>query len=188
MIDDKDIITNSFSSVQDEIMDFIIDIVKGYFDCLDDYHILKSRKRSIVYPKQVAMFLIKKYTDNVTLDVIAKKFGNKNHASVIHAVNKIDGYIQFDKKEKKKIAEIEKVVNFKANAIKSNVNILKSYYYIDLDNFHSIKIKNNKSLLVVGFEKDELEKFITGINNVEEIKEHNKTGKYILEKRHKNGE
>ena len=131
---------------------------------------------------------MKKYTNNVTLGVIAKKFGNKNHATIIHAIKKIDGYIQFDKKEKKKIAEIEKVVKFKTNAILNNVDIFKSYYYIDLANFYSIKMKNNKSVLLVGFENDEFEDFVNSIKNVEEVKEHNETGKYILEKRQKNGE
>lgn len=184
----QEIITNSNASVQDEIMDFIIDIVKGYFDCIDDYHTVRTRKRSIVYPRQIAMYLIKKYTNNVTLSVIAKKFGNKNHATIIHAIKKIDGFVQFDKKEKKIIAEIEKVVKFKTNAILNNVDIFKSYYYIDLANFYSIKMKNNKSVLLVGFENDEFEDFVNSIKNVEEVKEHNETGKYILEKRQKNGE
>ena len=49
-------------------------------------------------------------------------------------------------------------------------------------------MKNNKSVLLVGFENDEFEDFVNSIKNVEEVKEHNETGKYILEKRQKNGE
>lgn len=48
----------------------------------------KSRKRSIVRPRQLAMFLAKELTDN-SYPEIAEAFGGRDHTTVIHAVKKM---------------------------------------------------------------------------------------------------
>jgi chromosomal replication initiator protein len=49
----------------------------------------KSNTRKIVYPRQVAMYLVKELTD-ASLPEIGRAFGNKHHTTVIHSINKID--------------------------------------------------------------------------------------------------
>ena len=49
----------------------------------------KSRKRSIVRPRQLAMFLAKELTDN-SYPEIAEAFGGRDHTTVIHACKKMD--------------------------------------------------------------------------------------------------
>lgn len=49
----------------------------------------KSNTRKIVYPRQVAMYLVKELT-NASLPEIGRSFGGKHHTTVIHSINKID--------------------------------------------------------------------------------------------------
>jgi chromosomal replication initiator protein len=49
----------------------------------------KSNTRKIVYPRQVAMYLVKELTD-ASLPEIGRAFGGKHHTTVIHSINKIE--------------------------------------------------------------------------------------------------
>jgi chromosomal replication initiator protein len=49
----------------------------------------RSNMRKVVYPRQVAMYLVKELT-NASLPEIGRAFGGKHHTTVIHSINKID--------------------------------------------------------------------------------------------------
>jgi chromosomal replication initiator protein len=49
----------------------------------------KSNTKKVVYPRQVAMYLVKELT-NASLPEIGRAFGGKHHTTVIHSINKID--------------------------------------------------------------------------------------------------
>jgi chromosomal replication initiator protein len=49
----------------------------------------RSNMRKVVYPRQVAMYLIKELT-SASLPEIGRAFGGKHHTTVIHSINKID--------------------------------------------------------------------------------------------------
>ena len=49
----------------------------------------KSNTKKIVYPRQVAMYLVKELT-SASLPEIGRTFGGKHHTTVIHSVNKIE--------------------------------------------------------------------------------------------------
>lgn len=69
---------------------------------------LKSSKkeRRISYPRQIAMFLTRKYTD-LSLKEIGKAFGNKHHSSVIYSISSIEDNI------KSKIGVVEDITRLK---------------------------------------------------------------------------
>jgi chromosomal replication initiator protein len=54
------------------------------------------RSQPIVYPRQVAMYLCRELTDS-SLPKIGKKFGGRDHTTVIHATSKIAKLIQEDR-------------------------------------------------------------------------------------------
>jgi chromosomal replication initiator protein len=54
------------------------------------------RSQSIVYPRQVAMYLCRELTDS-SLPKIGKKFGGRDHTTVIHATSKIARLLQEDR-------------------------------------------------------------------------------------------
>jgi len=49
----------------------------------------KSNTKKIVYPRQVAMYLVKELT-YASLPEIGRAFGGKHHTTVIHSINKIE--------------------------------------------------------------------------------------------------
>lgn len=49
----------------------------------------KSNRKDIVFPRQVAMYLVKELT-RASLPEIGRAFGGKHHTTVIHSINKID--------------------------------------------------------------------------------------------------
>ena len=70
---------------------------------------IKSKKRTpnLAIPRQVAMYLCKKLTDE-TLQRIGLEFGGKNHATVIHSCTKIENEIKINKELQEAINNIEK--------------------------------------------------------------------------------
>jgi chromosomal replication initiator protein len=49
----------------------------------------KSNTKKVVYPRQIAMYLVKELTD-ASLPEIGRAFGGKHHTTVLHSINKID--------------------------------------------------------------------------------------------------
>jgi chromosomal replication initiator protein len=66
---------------------------------------IKSQRRikSIILPRQVAIYLCRKLT-NSSLVSIGEKFGGKDHATIIHSINKIENEMKI-KRELKDIVE-----------------------------------------------------------------------------------
>jgi chromosomal replication initiator protein len=56
----------------------------------------KNNSRSIVYPRQIAMYLAKHLTE-ASLPEIGRQFGGKHHTTVLHSVDKIDQVRKDDK-------------------------------------------------------------------------------------------
>jgi chromosomal replication initiator protein len=56
----------------------------------------KNNSRSIVYPRQIAMYLAKHLTE-ASLPEIGRQFGGKHHTTVLHSVDKIEGVRKGDK-------------------------------------------------------------------------------------------
>ena len=90
---------NNIRRIQKEVANF-------YKVSFDD---IKSKKRlqSLVIPRQVAMYLCRKLTDE-SFERIGLEFGGKNHATVIHACNKIEQEYNSNKDLQNAITNIEK--------------------------------------------------------------------------------
>ncbi len=65
-----------------------------------------NRSRSIARPRQIAMYLAKKLTQE-SLPKIGKEFGGKNHATVIHSVKLVEDLINSDSKTLQEVKSIE---------------------------------------------------------------------------------
>ena len=85
----------------------IQNIVAVYFNLNIQEMLSPRRSRSLARPRQIAMYLAKKYTTN-SLPDIGRKFSNRDHTTVIHAVKKIDELIKNDNEIKHSITEIIK--------------------------------------------------------------------------------
>jgi chromosomal replication initiator protein len=68
----------------------VVDIRKmicRHFQLSRDEICSKSRKRSIAMPRQVGMYLARRYTES-SLETIGREF-SRDHATVLHSVNRI---------------------------------------------------------------------------------------------------
>lgn len=89
-------LANTFDSVRVRIDD-ILRIVGRHYSVPRADLLSPRRARSIVRPRQVGMYLAKKLTPR-SLPEIGRRFGGRDHSTVLHAVRKIEELIKTDDK------------------------------------------------------------------------------------------
>ena len=93
--------------------DYIQDVVAKYFN-IDKKDLISSKKSNdIAYPRQIAMYLCRNIA-GLSLPKIGADFGNRDHTTVMHAVNKIEKEIK-EKTNTKLIVESVKNIIEDAN-------------------------------------------------------------------------
>jgi len=100
----KDFINSNNKSVS---VESIQNIVAAHFSLNLQEMLSPRRSRSLARPRQIAMYLAKQYTTN-SLPDIGRKFSNRDHTTVIHAVKKINELIKNDNEIKQNVIEIKK--------------------------------------------------------------------------------
>ena len=66
----------------------------------------KSRKQAVVLPRQLAMYLIHKYTD-MSYSQLGRLFGKRDHSTVLYACNQMAHRISVDKQFRRVVEELE---------------------------------------------------------------------------------
>ena len=100
----KDFINSNNKSLT---VESIQNLVASHFNLNISELLSPRRSRSLARPRQIAMYLAKQHTTN-SLPDIGRKFSNRDHTTVIHAVKKIDELIKKDSEIKESIIEIKK--------------------------------------------------------------------------------
>ena len=100
----KDFINSNNKSIT---VESIQNIVASHFNLNIQEMLSPRRSRSLARPRQIAMYLAKQHTTN-SLPDIGRKFSNRDHTTVIHAVKKIDERIKKDNEIKQSVIEIKK--------------------------------------------------------------------------------
>lgn len=177
-----EVLSDSNPIKQQRIMNYIVKIVGNYYEMQENYTYTKNRKREIVFARQVAIYLLCKYS-SMTLSKIGSKFGNKNHATILHAKKTITDMLETYNDVKTQIEEIENLIKLNYIAIDKSVHLNNDFYYIDFNNHHSIKINNRKGIILTGFTEYERSKIMDSIAGIIDQREHINTGLYILEKK-----
>ena len=67
------------------------------------------RARTVVVPRQIGMYLAKKLTSR-SLPEIGRRFGGRDHSTVLHAVRKIEDQIKTDDKLAREVALLIRLV------------------------------------------------------------------------------
>ncbi len=73
----------------------IIKIVSEFYDIKEEELVNQSRKREIVLPRQICMYLMREELKN-SYPFIGSKFGGRDHTTVMHACDKINKEIQIN--------------------------------------------------------------------------------------------
>ena len=100
----KDFINSNNKSIN---VEYIQNLVAQHFNLNIQELLSPRRSRSLARPRQIAMYLAKQYTTN-SLPDIGRKFSNRDHTTVIHAVKKIDELIKKDNDIRQSISELKK--------------------------------------------------------------------------------
>ena len=100
----KDFINSNHKSIN---VESIQNLVASYFNLNLQEMLSPRRSRVLARPRQIAMYLAKQHTSN-SLPDIGRKFSNRDHTTVIHAVKKIDELIKKDNEIRQSVLEIKK--------------------------------------------------------------------------------
>ena len=103
----KQIMSHVMKEKNKEItIDMVIKEVCSHFTVTISDIRSNKRIRSIIHPRQIAMYLARKMTDS-SLVSIGERFGGKDHATVLHSIRKIESELSVKKELK---STVEKIV------------------------------------------------------------------------------
>ncbi len=90
-------------------IDDILKVVGRHYNVGKAELLSPRRARTVVVPRQIGMYLAKKLTAR-SLPEIGRRFGGRDHSTVLHAVRKIDEQVRTDEKLAKDIAILIRLV------------------------------------------------------------------------------
>ncbi len=93
-------------------VDDILNCVCRHYEVTPNNIRSKSRKREYVIPRQLSMFLAKRYT-NIPSSRIGRMIGNRDHSTVLHSISAIENAIKNDKEFAKRVKKIEESLKIK---------------------------------------------------------------------------
>ena len=106
ILDCKNILKDVFSQIRVITVDKIQNTVSNYFNIALSEMLSQRRSRPLARPRQIAMYLAKKLTTR-SLPEIGRRFANRDHTTVIHAVKTITRLADQDDEMKKNINQIK---------------------------------------------------------------------------------
>jgi chromosomal replication initiator protein len=87
----------------------ILKVVGRHYNVAKADLLSPRRARTVVVPRQIGMYLAKKLTSR-SLPEIGRRFGGRDHSTVLHAVRKIDEQMRSDEKLAKDVAMLIRLV------------------------------------------------------------------------------
>ncbi len=107
--DCKNILKDIFNQIRVITVDKIQNVVSNYFNIALSEMLSQRRSRPLARPRQIAMYLAKKMTSR-SLPEIGRRFANRDHTTVIHAVKTISRLSEQDDEMKKNINQIKSLL------------------------------------------------------------------------------
>ena len=107
--DCKNILRDIFSQIRVITVDKIQNVVSNYFNIALSEMLSQRRSRPLARPRPIAMYLAKKMTTR-SLPEIGRRFANRDHTTVIHAVKTITRLSEQDDEMKKNINQIKSLL------------------------------------------------------------------------------
>ena len=109
LVDCKNILKYVFNQIRVITVDKIQNTVSNYFNIALSEMLSQRRSRPLARPRQIAMYLAKKMTSR-SLPEIGRRFANRDHTTVIHAVKTITRLSEQDDEMKKNISQIKSLL------------------------------------------------------------------------------
>ncbi len=114
--DCKIILRDVYNSNRVISIDKIQNVTSNFFSISLNDMLSPRRSRPLARPRQIAMYFAKKLTTR-SLPEIGRKFANRDHTTVIHAVKTIEKLLENNDEIKKNIEELKSLILSDTNAI-----------------------------------------------------------------------
>lgn len=87
----------------------IKEIVCNFFGISKQQMDIKTKERDVVFPRQVCMALMRKYT-TLSLAGIGARFGGYDHSTVMHAIQTVNNLFDTDEEFKKNYLTLQDII------------------------------------------------------------------------------
>lgn len=88
----------------------ILRVISRHFGVPKSDLLSQRRHRSVVWPRQIGMYLAKTMTSR-SLPEIGRRFGGRDHTTVLHAIRKIEGELAKNQSLGEEIDELKKMIS-----------------------------------------------------------------------------
>lgn len=93
----KNLVKNNTQTKKSLSVKEVIKLIAEYYSTSEENLYKKSRRKEIVHPRQVAMYILREVYD-ISYPSIGDKFGGRDHTTVMHSVDKIKKDLLVDKR------------------------------------------------------------------------------------------
>lgn len=174
----KDLLTINKKHKQKMFCQFVEKVICKYYNLKTISLHEKNRKRDICKTRQICIYFCKMLND-MSMTYVGSYY-DITHATVIHAIKTTKNQMAWDKDLRSEINEIHNIIDFEFKVKNKALSLSGDFYYMDLDNFNSIKT-NDKTIILVGFNDYEINEFLIKNNIKEQPRKHFNTELYVLE-------
>ena len=87
----------------------ILKVISRHFGVSKTDILSERRHRSVVWPRQIGMYLAKQLTSR-SLPEIGRRFGGRDHTTVLHAIRKIEGELSGNPRLKDELEDLKKLL------------------------------------------------------------------------------
>jgi chromosomal replication initiator protein len=109
LIEVKNLIKDSSKPKKALSVKDVVKTVSGYYNIAEESIYEKTRKKEVVKPRQVIMFILRENL-SISYPSIGEKLGGRDHTTVIHSCEKIKGDIKIDQKLAQEIEHIKSLL------------------------------------------------------------------------------
>jgi len=105
----KELLKKNIKPLKQLTISQVVKIITDFYNIDEQIIYEKTRKREVVKPRQVAMYLLREDL-SASFPHIGKKFGHRDHTTVLHAHKKISASLKNDERLNQEIGEIRELL------------------------------------------------------------------------------
>jgi chromosomal replication initiator protein len=105
----KDLIKNSLKPKKSSSIKEVIKTIAEFYDITENEIYEKTRKKAVVKPRQVIMYILREDFD-VSYPTIGEKLGGKDHTTVMHSYEKVKEDLKTDSALSREISQIRSML------------------------------------------------------------------------------
>ncbi len=110
LIEVKSIIKNNVKPKKHLAVEEIVKIVSGYYNIEPELIYDKTRKKEIVYVRQIIMYMLREFF-NISFPGIGKEIGGRDHTTVMHSCEKVREEMKENPNLVQEIEQLQSILN-----------------------------------------------------------------------------